>query len=172
MLEALAKLLKVLNSETQPGQISLALALSMIVGFTPVFSLHNIVVIFFVLTLRVNLSAFLLGFITFSGMAYLLDPLFNDFGRAVLTYKGLEEFWTGLYNSTFWRMTRFNNTIVMGSFLSSLIAFMPVVLVGNFIIRRYRTYILAGVRKIRLVQIIKASKFYNIYKSLYGLGST
>ena len=113
MLEALAKLLKVLNSETQPGQISLALALSMIVGFTPVFSLHNIVVIFFVLTLRVNLSAFLLGFITFSGMAYLLDPLFNDFGRAVLTYKGLEEFWTGLYNSTFWRMTRFNNTIVI-----------------------------------------------------------
>ena len=34
MLNTLAKFLKILNSETRPGQISLALAFSMIVGFT------------------------------------------------------------------------------------------------------------------------------------------
>ena len=36
MIDAVARLLKVLNSETEPGQISLALCLSMIAGFTPV----------------------------------------------------------------------------------------------------------------------------------------
>lgn len=75
-MNALAKFLRVLNSETDPAQISLAFCFSMVAGLTPLFSLHNLPILFLVLVLRVNLSAFLLGFAFFSGIAYLLDPLF------------------------------------------------------------------------------------------------
>jgi len=69
MLYTLAKVLNVLNSEADPSQISLAVALALVAGLTPLMSLHNLVVLLLVLVLRVNLSAFLLGLAIFSGLA-------------------------------------------------------------------------------------------------------
>ena len=63
MLRTIAKLLKVLNSETEPGQISLGFCFALVAGLTPIWSLHNVFVLLLVLLLRVNLSAFLLGFV-------------------------------------------------------------------------------------------------------------
>jgi uncharacterized protein (TIGR03546 family) len=131
MIRTVAKILKVLNSETDSSQISLALCLAMFPGFTPFISIHNLVVLFLVLILRVNLSTFLLGWAAFSGLAYLLDPLFNRLGLALLTADSLRGFWTILYNSTFWRLTRFNNSILMGSFIFSLLLFYPLYRLAN-----------------------------------------
>jgi uncharacterized protein (TIGR03546 family) len=55
------------------------------------------------LILRVNLSTFLLALAAFSGVAWLLDPLFHRMGLALLTADSLQGFWTTLYNSTIWR---------------------------------------------------------------------
>ena len=60
-MRALAKLLIILNSETNPSQISLGFCFAMVVGFTPLWTPHNIVVVFLLLVLRANLSAFILG---------------------------------------------------------------------------------------------------------------
>jgi uncharacterized protein (TIGR03546 family) len=168
MLRLISRLLKVLNSETEPSQISLALGFAMIAGFTPILSLHNIVVLFLVVTLRVNLSAFILGLSLFSGIAYLLDPLFNTLGLTVLTAGKLENLWTALYNSPVWRMEKFNNSIVMGSIIVSLVLFIPVFLISNLLIRKYREYILEWVQKSRIAQVIRASKFYSVYRSVSG----
>jgi uncharacterized protein (TIGR03546 family) len=172
MLESLAKLLKVLNSETAPAQISLAFCFAMVAGLTPLMSLHNLLILLLVLVIRVNLSTFLLGLALFSAIAYLLDPYFHQLGFELLTNQGLQEFWTTLYNSAFWRLERFNNTIVLGSLLSSLVAFVPVLLITNFLIRRYREHVLTCVRKTRLMQMLKASKFFNLYKSVSGSNVT
>ena len=40
MIQMVAKVLKILNSESDPGQISLALCFAMVAGLTPFFSLH------------------------------------------------------------------------------------------------------------------------------------
>ena len=61
MIEQIARLIKILNSESEPGQISLAFCFSMVAGLTPALSPHNLVVLLAVLLLRVTLSAFLLG---------------------------------------------------------------------------------------------------------------
>jgi uncharacterized protein (TIGR03546 family) len=168
MIRAFAKVLKILNSESNPGQISLALCLAMFAGFTPFWSIHNFVVIFLVLILRVNLSAFLLGLAVFSGLAYLLDPLFHRIGLALLTADSLRGFWTTLYNSTFWRLTRFNNSILMGSFIFSLVLFFPLYFLINLAIEKYRVHFLGWVRKTRLMQALTASKFYSMYQAASG----
>lgn len=172
MLDIFARFLKVLNSETEPGQISLALALAMIAGFTPLLSLHNLLIVLLVLVLRVNISAFIVGLTVFTGLAYLLDPLFHQTGYSVLNNEALKELWTAMYNNSIWRLERFNNTIVMGSLLFSLLAFVPFVLTVNYLIVRYRTSLLQWVEKLRIVKLIKGSKFYSIYQSLSGLTSS
>jgi uncharacterized protein (TIGR03546 family) len=168
VIEAIANLLKVLNSETEPGQISLALCLSMIIGFTPVLSPHNLMVLLLALVLRVNLSAFGLGWAFFSAIAYLLDPVFDSIGLALLTAPALKAFWTGLYNTAWFRLDLLNNTVVMGSLAFSLALFIPAFFIFNILIRRYRAHILAWVKRTRLVQAIEASKFYTIYQSVSG----
>jgi uncharacterized protein (TIGR03546 family) len=168
VIKAVANLLKVLNSETEPGQISLALCLSMIAGFTPLLSLHNLFVLLLVLVLRVNLAAFGLGWAFFSAIAYALDPLFHQIGLAVLTVPALTGTWTRLYNTAWFRLDRLNNTIVMGSLLFSLVFFVPAFILFNMLIRRYRAHILAWVKKTRLMQAFQATKLYNLYQSVSG----
>jgi uncharacterized protein (TIGR03546 family) len=170
MLRAVAKILKVINSETDPGQISLAVSFSLITGFTPIMSPHNLVVLLVVLLLRVNLSTFILGTVLFSGVAYVLDPLFSWVGLSILTAAPLEGLWTALYNTTFFRLARFNNSMVMGSLLLSLLLFVPTFFLSNLAIRRYREHVLEWVRKSRVMQAFTASKFYSMYQSVSGWG--
>jgi len=168
MIQIVAKILKVLNSENDPGQISSALCLAMVAGLTPFVSVHNVIVLFCVLLLRVNLSTFLLGLVAFSGIAYLLDPLFHRLGLVILTATSLEGLWTLLYNSTFWKLTRFNNSILMGSFIFSILFFIPLYFLSNYLIRQYRAQFLGWIRKSRIMQALTATKFYSMYQSVSG----
>jgi uncharacterized protein (TIGR03546 family) len=168
LIESIANLLKVLNSETEPNQISLALCLSMIAGLTPVLSPHNLIVL--LLVLRVNLSAFGLGWAFFSAVAYLLDPLFHRIGLAILTAPTLRGLWTDFYNTSLFHLNRLHNTMVMGSLLFSLASIIPAFLIFNLLIRRYREHILTWVRKTRLMQAFKATKFFQIYQKDSGWG--
>jgi uncharacterized protein (TIGR03546 family) len=170
-MRLLAKFLKVLNSNAEPLEISLGFCLAMIAGLTPLMSLHNLVVLFAILILRVNLSAFLLGLGLFSGIAYALDPLFHRIGLAVLTAPSLVNLWTSLYNSTLWRLEHFNNSIVMGSLLTALALFVPFVLLCNMLVRRYRAHVLQWVMKSRFMQMMSASSFYRLYQSVSGGGN-
>lgn len=159
MIRSVYKLLQVISSETEPGQISLGFAFALIAGFTPLANLHNLLVLFLILVLRVNLSAFFLGLAFFSGIAYLLDPVFHRIGLAVLTAGPLEGLWTALYNSTLWRLERFNNSIVMGSLLLSLLLFVPLYLVSNRLIVKYREHFLAWVQKTKLVHVLNLLRY-------------
>lgn len=170
MITMIARLLKVLNSESKPGQISLALCFAMIAGFTPLFSLHNLLVLLIILIFRVNLSSFILGWIFFSGVAYLLDPIFHWLGYFVLTAKPLEALWTTFYNIMIFRIEKFNNSVMMGSLLFSLILFIPLYFLFNLAIKRYRDHVLAWVEKTRVVQALKTSKLYSVYQTVSGWG--
>jgi hypothetical protein len=54
----------------------------------------------------------------------------------------------------------------MGSFVFSLLFFVPLVLLMNAAIRRYREHILIWVKKTRIMQMITASKLYSLYEKI------
>ncbi len=170
MLEMIAKTLKVLNSETEPGQISLAVCMAMITAFTPLFSPHNLLVLLAVLVLRVNLSAFGVSWVILSTAAFGLDPLFHRVGLALLKADGLQGFWTNLYNTTWFRLDHLNNSIVMGSLFIALLLFVPAYFALNWAIRRYRDHILAWINKTPIMKALKASKLYEFYLTAKGFG--
>ena len=170
MIKMIAKLLKVINSETDPAQISLAFCLAMVAGLSPLYSLHNLFIFLLVLLLRVNLSAFILGLAFFTGIAYLLDPVFHWMGLGILSAGALGGLWTSFYNVTLLRMAKFNNSIVMGSLVCSVIAFVPLYMLLNLFIQKYREHILAWVQKTRIMQLLKTSKLYNAYQAVSGWG--
>jgi uncharacterized protein (TIGR03546 family) len=159
MFSQLIKLIRILSSETAPIAISMGFALAMIAGLTPLFNLHNILVILVLLMFRINLAAFLLGWLFFSGLAYLLDPVFHDLGKNILLNADLNPLFTDMYNQPWWRISNFNNSIVMGSLAVSLIAFIPFILISNFLIRHYRSDVMTYLEKSRLFKTLKSNKW-------------
>lgn len=166
MLDMIAKLIKVLNAEGNPTQISLGFAAGLIIGLTPLWSVHNLLLAFLVFLFRVNLSAFFLSWAFFSGIAYLADPAMDQLGATLLTSTALQDLWTTMYNQTIWRIAHFNNTLTLGSLVAAVVIAVPMVFVSNFLIKNYRLHILAWVRKTRIAQFLKASRLYRVYDSL------
>lgn len=168
MIDSIMKLLKALNSGVAPWQIALATSLGMVMGLTPLWSMHNLIVLFLACVIQVNFSTFIVSFVFFSGLAYLLDPLFILLGEKILLLPSLYDVWRNLYQSDFWRMTDFNNTMTMGSLVFSLLAFIPMFLITRILVIRYRKHLLKWVNSLRIVQFIKASSVFSLYQRFSG----
>jgi uncharacterized protein (TIGR03546 family) len=170
MLKLIAEVLKIINSETEPRQISLAVCFALIVGLGKLFSLHNLLVVFLVCILRVNLATFFLVWPLVAGIAYVFDPLLHQIGLQILTAPALIDLWTAWYNNTFFALTRFNNTIVMGGLVVGLVLFVPCFFLLNGAIRKYREHFLAWVQRTKLAKLIKASRLFEVYQTVLGAG--
>ncbi|RUO80756.1 DUF2062 domain-containing protein [Idiomarina tyrosinivorans] len=168
MLTLIAKLLRALNSETSPWALAMAVVLGMIMGLTPLWRVHNVIILLAALLFRINLTAFLLSFAVFSGLAYLFDPLFHDVGLAVLEAPSWQGIYQAIYQTAIGRLTQFYHTITMGSVICSLL-FAPILaVVTYFIVVNYRRRIQAWFNKLRVVRAIQASRIWQIYTGLRG----
>lgn len=168
MLRLIARLLKALNSETDPRQLALAASLGLIFGFTPLWTLHNLLVLLAVLILRVNLSVFLVAWAVFSGLAFALDGPFHLLGHAVLTASWLQGLWAGLYDSVLGQLWAFNNTVVMGSLVVSLVLAVPLYYAARWAVVRYRDTLRERILRSRVMTVLKANRLYQMYSRLSG----
>jgi uncharacterized protein (TIGR03546 family) len=172
MIQQVIRLIRLMHSETDPRQISMGFALGMIPGLTPFMSPHNILVLLALLFLRANISAAILSWAVFSLLAFALDPLFHHFGLFLLTgVDSLQGVWTSLYNAPLIPYTKFNNSVLMGSLIFSLLAFYPVYWGGGIMVVKYRETVMERLNRLKIVHVFKASslyKWYSRYSTLSG----
>ena len=145
------KIWNALNHAGKPWQIAMAIALGMLVGFTPILSVHNIAVLFIVLIFNIHFSIFLLAVSFFGVIGLALDPLFASIGKLILTSEGLETVFTSWYNNPFGHLTYFNNTITMGSLIVSLVLFFFVYKISSYLLVKYRDVIAVKIKNIPLL---------------------
>ena len=110
-----------------------------------------------------NFSAFILGVVVFSAIGYLLDPVSAELGEYFLTLPSLTDTWTQLYQNDWMRISSFNNTVAMGGLVISVCLLVPVTLVSRILILQYRKRVLNWVNRLKIVQALKATKFWSIY---------
>jgi uncharacterized protein (TIGR03546 family) len=169
-LKILGKLIKVLRSNASPAQIAWGFALGTFLGFTPLLCLHNLGIVFLIFIFNVNVSAALFGWLVSGLLSFFLDPLFHSIGFGMLVQIGfLQPLWTDLYNASVAPLTRFNNTIVMGSFVFSLIAFVPAYLLFRKFVVVYRSSWNEKLQKVKFFRILKGTKFVKLYFKLKNL---
>lgn len=168
MIGLIARILKILNSETDPAQIAGAVCLACVFGLTPLWTLHNVVVLLLVLVLRVHLASFILSWGLFTIVAYLLDPLFDVVGHAILTAGWLQPLWIAFYGTDLGKLSDFNNTIVMGSLCVSLVA-LPLLYWGTvYGVREYRSHVLAWMRDKPIYLLVRRTRLFTLYDSMRG----
>lgn len=165
ILKYIAKLLKALSSEAKPWQIAGGFVLGMIIGLTPVFSFHNLIIVVLILIIKVNIGMALLAFMIFSGIAYLADPAFHNLGTWLLENPEYQSMWIKMYDNEWWAMTRFYNTVVIGSLVSAVLLIFPTFPAVIVFVNQYRKHIHERIQKWKVVKALKGTKVYSVYQT-------
>jgi uncharacterized protein (TIGR03546 family) len=163
-LNLVKQIVQMLQSEISPKQIAAGAALGMILGFAPVKCLQSYVFLVIILMLNVNLGSATLSTCIFAMFAYILDPLADKIGYYLLvSSKSLTPIWTNLYNMPLVPYTRFYNTVVLGSFVISIILIIPVYLLALQFIGYYRAHLKDKVAQWKIMKLFSLTSAANIY---------
>ncbi len=167
----LARLISILHSGEEPRHLAGGFALGSIIGLTPLMSLHNLIIACLVLLLNVSISSALFAMVIFGAIGHFLDPLFHRLGYYLLVeVPALQPVWTHLYNVPIAPLTKFYNTVVLGSLVASLVLFWPTYAGFKSVVKLYRRHVAARVDQWRIMKLIKANTIVGWYNKVKSLG--
>ncbi len=165
LLKIIQSLVRALNSEATPNQVAAGFVLGSALGLTPLVSLHNLLVIVAVALFRVTVPGAILGWLLTIPFGFLLDPVFDAVGGALLVgTDGLTPLWTTLTNTPVLSLANLGNTIVLGSLVSWAVLAAPLFFAVRIGVIQYRRHLYPKVAEWRIVRVMKASKVYNVYR--------
>lgn len=125
MLSYIIKLLKALGANSKPSQIANSFCIGFILGVMPKNNLLWWLVFVFFMFVRINKAGYFIMMLLGAFISPYLDPTFHKIGEFVLTYEPLVPVYSRLLEIPFVGFTRFNNTIVCGSLVAGIIAYIP-----------------------------------------------
>jgi len=170
-LKILTNFIKIMRSGQTPAQIAGGFAFGAILGLSPMLTLQGVLIWLIILMIDINLSAVTLSILLSSLIAFIFDPIFHRLGYFLLVeVDGLRGLWTYLYNAPIAPLTRFNNTVVMGSFVSALVLFVPIYIGMKKFVIVYRSTLGSKVEKLKIYQIISKSWIIRTYQKIRDMG--
>ena len=171
LIKNILSILKILVENTGHRQITFSILFGLGLGLSPLLSIQFFLIISLILIFNVQFSLSLSSAFFFKGIFIFFAPLFNQIGHFVLKNDSLKDFFIYLYDIPLIPFTKFNNTIVMGSFVFYLIIFIPTYFIVLRFIQKYQTKISKKIKASKLYKIIRASfivKWYEKYDRIYG----
>ncbi len=159
-MEQLFKIVKIIHSDSETWQLSMGVALGFGLGLLPLYTLSSLILLFVVCVFRINIGVFLLSFGFFSGLAWMLDQQILAAGEAILTSPDLNSLWQSAYQNQLLRIAHFNHTLVMGAWAFIVVLTLPLFFLCQLLISKYRDKFLVWIQRTKLMQMIKASKWY------------
>jgi uncharacterized protein (TIGR03546 family) len=171
LLKQIYAFIKLLNSENGNNQVAAGLACGVILGFSPMLSIQAMLVLFLIFFFRIQMGAAFLSAFFFKLVAFVVDPIADVLGRSILEAPGLRPLFVEMYNLPLLPMTRFNNSIIMGSGVIGFVLVVPAFFIFKKLIIKYQVTVLARLKGTKIWKAFAATKFYDWYTKyteLYG----
>ena len=162
MLTLFAKVLKVLNSEASPWGIGWAIGLGLLAGLLP-FGLLTLLILLVVCLFTVNLTTFILVWSLSGGLMLAFGPALEAFTWQWAQQPGLLRLLAG---SETLQVLHLHYTLVLGALCVGLLLLVPAAWLGALLVRLYRQRLRTRVQKWKITQVLKASKFVQLYERL------
>ena len=154
----------ILHSEISPNEVAFGAALGAFIGFAPYLTPQNVLIFLLIFLLKVNVGSATLSAGIFAVIAQFLDPVFDKIGYALLVKAdSLTPFWTNLYNMPLVPFTKFYNTVVLGSFVVSVVLFIPIYIFAKWFLVYYRNNLQAKVQNWKIWKVFKLNAAINIF---------
>lgn len=164
-IKLLKNIVTILQSEISPKQVAWGFALGSLMGMTPFSALHGYGIFVLILMLNVNISSATLAALLFSFIGMLLDPLSDKIGYYLLvSNQSLTPLWTKLYNMPVVPFTKFYNTVVLGSFVISLLLFIPSYFACKKFVLMYRARWKDKVAKWKIMKLFNLTNIASTYQ--------
>ncbi len=155
MISFIAKLVVALNSNSRPSELASGIAFGFWLALIPGGNLLWTVLFILAFLLKHNLAALLLSMGLFRLVTPLTDSLLDRLGSRVLESPSFQDFFTGLYNTPIVPYSSFNNTVVMGGFLSGIILWIPVFFLFLQLVKVYRKTIAPRLAENKVIKSLK-----------------
>ena len=155
MLKAIAKLLGAISSNTRPGAIAHAVSCGVLLGFMPKDNLLWYILFIFILFMNIQRGAYALSILLGAALTVFLDPLFDSVGYSILPVESMKPYYASLLDIPFVAFTKFNNTVVMGSFVCGVAAYIPLYVLARLFVWAWRKYLAEKVRKLKIAAVLK-----------------
>jgi uncharacterized protein (TIGR03546 family) len=170
-LSFISDFFKALRSGQQPGQVSAGFSLGYLVGLMPFFSLQSVVLFILLIFLNANLAAGGVAILVAGFLAWLIDPLIHSIGYFILVeIPALQGLWETLYNMPVAPLTKFYNTVALGSLLFGLLTVWPIFWGMKKLVINYRERVEERIKKWKIVQAIRGSALYRWYEKIMRVG--
>ena len=160
LIKILRKFVKLIVDHADPKHVALGISVGMLLGLAPT----NIVYLFFIIAcvciVNMNISAVFFGFLIFSLLSMLTDPIAHSIGVYLLiTQKWLLPLWTTLYNVPILPWLNFNNTLMLGNMILGLVLLIPVYLGSIKGIQFFRHKLKDKLANSKFMKTLKATPF-------------
>ena len=143
-----------LSGESTSKQMAMGFALGLAVGLIPKGNLIAIAMMMVLCASRINLGIGLLTVFAVSWAGVFVDPLTHRLGAWLLAHETLVPFWTRFYDMPIAPWTSFNNTVVLGSFVTGLLLIYPVYRLSEPGFAKYSPVIAERLAKFRFVRFL------------------
>jgi uncharacterized protein (TIGR03546 family) len=163
-LRLLKDLVAALHGGSDPRHLAAGFALGAALGLIPKGNLFAVVFLLLFFALRLNKGLALMSACFFTPVGYAVDGLAHEVGLALLKAPALAGAWTALYDLPIVPLTRFNNTVVLGSLVLGLALFTPLYFFFLRFVAWYNANLAAKVERLKVVQWVKGLWFFQVYQ--------
>lgn len=161
ILRPLRLFIQAFVTESTPRQMAFGLALGVFVGLVPKGNLLAIVLGTLLAATRVNLAIATFAIVLCSFCAAMFDSLFDRVGVFVLSQPSLQGMFTEMINTPFMPWTDFNNSIVMGSFVTGLMLIFPIYRLSRPLFEKYSDKLSKRIRQWRYAKLLLGAEWAN-----------
>ena len=149
-----AKVFVAINSNKKTSQVALAISFAFLLALVPKANLFWISLFTLTFFLKINQAVEMVFIAVFSLVLDFLDVFLDKIGFAILTVPSLGDFFTRLFNSPFFYMTKYYNSIVMGGLVVGLAMFLPIYFISKSLVNVYRDKVREKIANNKIVKAI------------------
>ncbi|MFN9721071.1 MAG: TIGR03546 family protein [Planctomycetota bacterium] len=161
ILRPLRLFIQAFITESTPRQMAFGLAMGVFAGLVPKGNLLAILLGTVLAATRINLAIATFAVVLCSLCATLFDSFFDRIGSFVLGQPSLQGLFTEMINTPFVPWTDFNNSIVMGSFVTGLMLIFPTYRLSRPLFEKYSDKLSQRLRQWRYAKLLLGAEWAN-----------
>jgi uncharacterized protein (TIGR03546 family) len=143
-----------ISAINSPHELALGVAFGVLIGVMPKDSAIPWLIAMLFLLSRGNLLCGFLAAIAMSIVGPLMDDWSDRMGMALLSIESLQSTYSAWMEVTWVAWTRFNNTVVAGSFAIGVIAWLPVYLLSQVFFRMWGIPLIQQLMQTRFMRLL------------------
>lgn len=134
----IARVFVAINSNRRASEIAFGISFAFVLALVPKANLLWVSLFILSFFLKLNQAVEIVFIAVFGVIGAILDGFLDQVGYAVLTLPSFKGLFTTFFNTPFFYLTKYYNSIVMGGLVVGLVLAVPIYFLAKYLVKVYR----------------------------------